>query len=210
MSHATSTLTTNAMADQSIIPARKGKAVTLNKGQSIRVIDTYGSQVVDTWIFNRNDVNEFQSNEHTRPALLSMSFRPGDLLYTNRRRPIVKVEDDTSPGIHDMLMSACDTYRYELLGCTEYHDNCTDNLAECMKELGFEVPETPCPINVFMNIPWTADGGLSYQPPQTKPGDYVQFQALMDCVFAFSTCPNDILATNGLDGKIKAAHYQVI
>ena len=104
-------------------------------------------------------------------------------------------------------MSACDTYRYELLGCTEYHENCTDNLAACMKELGIEISETPCPINVFMNIPWTDDGGLSYQPPQTKPGDYIQFQALMDCIFAFSACPNDILATNGLDGRIKDTHF---
>lgn len=198
------------MADKSIIPARKGKAVFLNEGQSIRVIDTYGSQVVDTWIFNQNDLNEFQSNEHTRPTLLNMNFRPGDLLYTNKRQPIVEVEKDTSPGIHDMLMAACDTYRYELLGCTEYHDNCTDNLANSMKELGYDVPETPSPINIFMNIPWTENGELSFEPPQTKPGDYVQFRALMDCIFAFSTCPNDILPTNGLDGKIKDAHFQIL
>ena len=198
------------MADKSIIPARKGKAVFLNEGQSIRVIDTYGSQVVDTWIFNQNDLNEFQSNEHTRPTLLKMSFRPGDLLYTNKRQPIVEVEKDTSPGIHDMLMAACDTYRYELLGCTEYHDNCTDNLANSMKELGFDVPETPSPINIFMNIPWTENGELSFEPPQTRPGDYVQFRALMDCIFAFSACPNDILPTNGLDGKIKDAHFQIL
>lgn len=198
------------MADQSIIPARKGKAAILNQGQSIRVIDTYGSQVIDAWIFNRYDLNEFQSNEHTRPTLLSMSFRPGDLLYTNRRRPIVEVEKDTSPGIHDMLMAACDTYRYQLLGCTEFHDNCTDNLASSMNELGFDVSETPSPINIFMNIPWTENGELSYEPPQTKPGDYVQFRALMDCVFAFSACPNDILPTNGLDGEIKDAHFQIL
>lgn len=198
------------MADKSKIPARKGKAVFLNEGQSIRVIDTYGSQVVDTWIFNQNDLNEFQSNEHTRPTLLNMNFRPGDLLYTNKRQPIVEVEKDTSPGIHDMLMAACDTYRYELLGCTEYHDNCTDNLANSMKELGFDVTETPSPINVFMNIPWTENGELSFEPPQTKPGDYVQFRALMDCIFAFSACPNDILPTNGLDGKIKDAHFQIL
>ena len=198
------------MADKSTIPARKGKAVFLNEGQSIRVIDTYGSQVVDTWIFNQNDLNEFQSNERTRPTLLNMNFRPGDLLYTNKRQPIVEVEKDTSPGIHDMLMAACDTYRYELLGCTEYHDNCTDNLANSMKELGFDVPETPSPINIFMNIPWTENGELSFEPPQTKPGDYVQFRALMDCIFAFSACPNDILPTNGLDGKIKDAHFQIL
>ena len=37
-------------------------------------------------------------------------------------------KEDTSPGIHDTLIAACDDYRYGLLGCKEYHENCTDNL----------------------------------------------------------------------------------
>jgi uncharacterized protein YcgI (DUF1989 family) len=31
------------------IPARRGKAAYLKKGQSIRIINTHGAQVVDTW-----------------------------------------------------------------------------------------------------------------------------------------------------------------
>ncbi len=198
------------MSDKLVIPARRGKAVIVNAGQSIQVINTYGSQVVDAWIYNLHDLNEFQSNEHTRPTLLKLSFEPGDSLYTNKRRAIAEVEQDTSPGVHDMLMSACDTYRYELLGCTEYHDNCTDNLHSGLKELGFESNETPSPINIFMNIPWTQNGSLSYEPPVTQPGDYVQFRALMDCIFVFSACPQDILPTNGIRGEIKDAHFQVL
>ena len=34
-----------------------------------------------------------------------------------------------------MLLAACDRYRYELLGCEEDHDNCTDNLAAALAEL---------------------------------------------------------------------------
>ncbi len=198
------------MAEKTVIPARKGIAAIVHQGQSIQVINTYGDQVVDAWIFNLHDINEFQSNEHTRPTLLNLMFRPGDSLYTNKRRPIATVEKDTSPGIHDMLMAACDTQRYELLGCTEYHDNCTDNLAGCMKDLGYDVSETPSPINIFMNIPWSADGTLVYEPPVSKPNDYIQFRAEMDSIFAFSACPQDILPTNGVDGLIKDAHFQIL
>ena len=35
------------------IPARRGKAATLNQGQSVRVFNTHGQQVVDTWAFRR-------------------------------------------------------------------------------------------------------------------------------------------------------------
>ncbi len=197
------------MVDKVIIPARRGKAVVVEKGQSIRIINTYGSQVIDTWIFNLHDLREFQSNEHTRATILKMGFEPGDFVYTNFRRPIAQVEEDTSPGVHDMLMAACDNYRYQLLGCTEYHDNCTDNLASGMNKIGYEVSETPCPINVFMHIPWTAEGGLSFEPPETKPGDYIQFRAMMDCIFAFSACPQDMLPINGVDGEITDAHFQI-
>ena len=198
------------MTEQMIIPARKGTAALVSKGQSIRVINTYGDQVVDAWIFNQHDLREFQSNEHTRPTLLNMKFQPGDSLYTNKRRAIARIEEDTSPGVHDMLMAACDNYRYQLLGCKEYHDNCTDNLASGMKALGFDNPETPSPINLFMNIPWTKDGNLSWEPPVTKPGDYIQFRAMMDCIFAFSACPNDILPINGTNGTITDAHFQIL
>src|SRR5712672_2668698 len=34
------------------IPARKGRACRLLKGQAIKIINTHGHQVVDTWAFN--------------------------------------------------------------------------------------------------------------------------------------------------------------
>ncbi len=69
----------------------------------------------------------------------------GDALYSNRRRPILTLVEDTSPGVHGTLMAACDNYRYGLLGCTGYHDNCTDNLAAALYEIGLMPPETPSP-----------------------------------------------------------------
>ncbi len=134
----------------------------------------------------------------------------GDPLYSNRRRPILTITEDTTPGIHDTLMAACDSYRYGLLGCTEYHDNCTDNLTAAMYGLGLTAPETPSPFNIFMNIPWTEDGELSFDPPETKPGDYVLLEAQMDLVIAFSACPQDILPINGRQRTPVEAHFQIL
>jgi uncharacterized protein YcgI (DUF1989 family) len=159
------------------IPARKGKAAFLDKGQRIKVINTHGQQVIDTWAFNRADLTEFMSMEHSRTALSRIMARVGDSMVTNRRRPILALTEDTSPGIHDTLLAACDRYRYELLGCAEYHDNCTDNLAAALAELGLKPPETPSPWNLFMNIPVSSDGNLSFEPPLSKAGDYVVLRA---------------------------------
>ncbi len=37
------------------IPARRGKAAQLQRGQVVKVINTTGQQVVDTWAFNAGD-----------------------------------------------------------------------------------------------------------------------------------------------------------
>jgi len=192
------------------IPARKGKAAFVSQGQSVKLINTHGSQVVDTWAFARHDLKEFMSMEHTRATLVKIMPATGDPLYSNRRRPILTIKEDTTPGIHDTLMAACDDYRYGLLGCSEYHDNCTDNLAAAMYELGLSAPETPSPFNVFMNIPWTEEGVLSFDPPASKPGDYLLLEAHMDLVVAFSACPQDILPINGRQRTPVEAHFQIL
>ncbi len=192
------------------IPARKGKAAILEAGQEVKVINTHGQQVVDTWAFNRDDLTECLSMEHTRAALSRIMARVGDSLVTNRRRPILTLVEDTSPSIHDTLIAACDRYRYELLGCREYHDNCTDNLAAALAELGLTPPETPSPWNLFMNIPVRADGSLSFEPPVSRPGDYVVLRAEMACVIAFSACPQDIVPINGPACTPTEAHFAIV
>ena len=197
------------MNDIITIPARSGKSVLVKAGQHIKVINTHGTQVVDTWAFNANDLTEFQSNEHTRATLVSMTFKPGDSLYTNHRRAILDVVEDTTPGVHDLLMAACDNYRYKLLGCTEYHDNCSDNLLKAMNDLDMEIADVPSPMNLFMNIPWTSEGRLSWEAPVSKPGEYILFRSVMDCVIAFSACPQDMLPINGINRAPTEAHFQI-
>jgi hypothetical protein len=192
------------------IPARRGKATRLSHGQSVKIINTHGSQVVDTWAFNRADIGEFMSMEHTRIAIGRIIPKVGDALVTNHRRPILTLVEDTSGGIHDTLVAACDRWRYELLGCTTYHDNCTDNLAAGMGELGLTPPETPSPLNLFMNIPVIDGNAIDVLPPISTPGSYVTLRAEMDCIVAFSACPQDIVPINGADLKTTEAHFEII
>jgi hypothetical protein len=192
------------------IPARRGKAQRIQEGQVIKVINTRGQQVVDTWAFNARDLAEFMSMEHSRAAMEKIIPEVGDIFVTNRRRPILQVIEDTTPGIHDTLIAACDRYRYELLGCKEYHDNCTDNLAAAMTALGESVPETPSPLNLFMNIPVTNGRHIAFRPPVCRQGDYIALRARMDVIIAFSACPQDILPINGLARTPTEAHFAVL
>ena len=190
------------------VPARKGRACRINKDQALKIINTHGHQVVDTWAFSAEDLHEFMSMEHLRPTIGTIFPTKGHYLYTNRRRPILYFEEDTSPGIHDTIMAACDDYRYGLLGCTEFHDNCTDNLIAGMRQIGLMPPEVPSPLNLWMNIPVASDGKTGWGEPVSKPGDYVVLRAVMDCIVAMSACPQDILPIN--KGKTVEAHYRIL
>ena len=198
------------MAGLEEIPARRGKAVKLAKGQRIKLVNTHGTQVVDTWAFSAADLGEFMSMEHTRPTLLGIMPKLGTAMLTNRRRPILTFLEDSSPGIHDTLLAACDRYRYEQLGCQGFHDSCTDNLAAALGELGMAPPETPSPLNLFMNIPVAGEGGLRFEPALSKPGDYVTLRAEMDVVVAFSSCPQDLIPISGAACTPMDVQFQIL
>ncbi len=193
-----------------VVPARGGKAARLKAGEAIKIINTHGEQVVDTWAFNADDVSEYMSMSATRAFILNMRPVLEKPLMTDRRRPILMFEEDTSHGLHDTQMAACDNERYGLLGCEEYHDNCADNLRYGMREFGLEVSHIPQPLNLYMNIPWTENGDLSFDAPPSMPGCYVVLRAVMDCYVAMSACPQDILPINGAVGKPVEAHFEIL
>jgi uncharacterized protein YcgI (DUF1989 family) len=168
---------------------------------------------------------------HCRASLLKITPAVNDVLVSQKRAPMVKLLEDTSPGVHDTLIAACDRWRYSELGVEGYHESCTDNfwdaihdLASCSSlnteeqdalkdlqgQLGGKVPD---PFNLFMNIPimQTGEGakrGVSFEAPVTKEGDYVVLEALRDVVVVMSACPQDVLTINGKNPV--DAHFEVL
>jgi uncharacterized protein YcgI (DUF1989 family) len=194
-------------SDRQRIPARRGVAAKVKHRQVIKVINTSGKQVVDTWAFNADDLDEHLSMEHSRVALMKLVPAVGDTLVTNRRRPILSFVEDTTPGIHDMLMAACDVHRYQLLGAIGYHDNCTDNLRNALQAIGLRRNSTPSPLNLFMNVPWADDGRLAFVRPSSEAGQHVSLRAEMDLIVVFSACPQDMNPVN--DMKSADAHFTI-
>jgi uncharacterized protein len=181
------------------VPAREGRGVRVAAGQRLRVVDVQGGQVADTFAFRADDVSEYHSAEHTRVHVNRLFPRPGEHFVTNHRRPILLLEEDATPGIHDMLCAACDPERYTGLGVQGWHASCRENLERAMAELAFDRIDIPQPINLFMNIPLGDGGALGWEPAPTAPGDFVTLRAEMDCLVVVSACPQDIVPINDKD-----------
>jgi uncharacterized protein len=178
------------------VPAREGRAVRVPGGTAFRIVDVEGKQVADLFAFNATDVGEHHSAMHTRAVLSRLFPRVGEAFMTNLRRPILTLERDDSPAVHDMLIAPCDPERYEGLGVDGWHASCRENLERAMHELGHDDICVPASINVFMNIPVAADGELGWEPAPTAAGDSITLRATMDCIVVASACPQDIVPIN--------------
>ncbi|MFQ5874833.1 MAG: DUF1989 domain-containing protein, partial [Dehalococcoidia bacterium] len=171
-------------------------AFKVSKGELVKVIDVQGGQCVDFFAFNADDVKEYLSAEHTRPTIERLFPKEGEGFYTQKRRSIVTLVEDHSPGIHDMLFAACSPSRYEQLGHKGWHASCEENLITEMKSIGVSDVEIPQPVNLFTNFPVAPDGTMSIAAPETKPGDHVVMRADMDAYVCVSACPQDQNDTN--------------
>ena len=166
---------------------------------------------------------EYMSMMHSRASTLHLCPQVGDTLVSNLRAPLLTVVEDTSPGTHDTLIAACDPQRYRELGVKKWeeHGSCSENCVLALKEINersglkgkraigsdVTVNTVPAPLNLFMNIPWTKEGEISFEAPTTKRGDYIKLRAERDVVVVMSACPQDVLAING--HKPMVAHFVV-
>jgi uncharacterized protein YcgI (DUF1989 family) len=178
------------------VPAREGRAVTVSTGQAFRVVDVEGKQVADLFAFNAADVGEYHSAMHTRAAVSHLFPKVGESFVTNRRRPILTLEADDTPAVHDMLIAPCDPERYQGLGVSGWHASCRENLELAMQALGHDRICIPASINLFMNIPVGDDGSLGWDPAVTAAGDSITLRADMEAIVVVSACPQDIVPIN--------------
>lgn len=184
------------LVTRTLVPARTGRAVRVERGSLVRVVDVEGQQVGDLFAYVAGPsgvTGEHLSASHTRTATSRLFPAVGEAFVTNHRRPILTLVEDTSPGRHDLLIAACDDARYAALGVPD-HPSCARNLRTA---LGVEVEVVPQPVNVFMQVPVTAGDRLDWLPATTAPGDSITFHAELDCCVVVSACPQDLTVING-------------
>ena len=179
------------------VPPRCGVAVRVAAGRSIRVINTHGTQVCDFWALCDGAPHEFLSMAHCHTETGGIMPAVGDVMVSNRRRPMLTITSDDSPGVHDTVIASCDWPRYQVLGCTKYHDNCADNFRMALMVIGEAAVHVPDPFNLWMNIPVSPQGRISWEAPVSSAGHSIVMRAETDVIAVMSACPQDLTPVNG-------------
>ncbi len=188
------------------ISPRSGVAFRLAKGERLKVIDPKGQQVSDLLAFNADDLREVISSGRTLDYASKIYLTAGDPLYSNRSRIMLQIVEDMV-GRHDFLLTPCskDTFRI-IYGDEDPHQGCFGNLAEALAPYGVQPDDIPTAFNVFMNVPINAEtGALTVEPPLSKAGDYVVFEAQMDLIIGMTAC--SALQSNNY--AFKPIHYAI-
>lgn len=175
------------------IPARHASSFDLRVGDKIKIVSPQGQQVADFFAYNAHDPSEYLSARHTLVSSTRHLYpRQGQIFLTSLRRPILKFVEDGANQQHEMLLAACDPARYRLLGVAGYHASCAENLQTEMAKRSVAISEIPQPLNLFSSTRAEPDGTIVTHPNSSQPGDYVIFEALLDCIVVVSACPFDV------------------
>ena len=189
------------------IPPRSGVGFELLRGQRLRVIDPQGEQVADLLAYNRADVAEVLSSGRSLDYASCIYLSTGHALYSNRSNVLLAIVED-SVGRHDFLLTPCSAEMFRILyGDTEPHRGCFGNFAAALAPFGIVPDAIPTAFNIFMNVPVDpVTGALRVEPPLSRPGDSIVFEARMDLVIGLTACS----AGQSNNFRYKPIHYEVL
>lgn len=189
-----------------VIKKQSGAAFKLKKGQKLKVIDAEGEQVSDMVLFNAKDRREKLSSGKTLDFEESILISSGNFLWSNRSNKMAEILEDTN-GRNDFLLAPCSPETFKVMYDYDgYHPSCFENLYTSLEKYEIQPDDIPTAFNIFMNVQFDEKGKISVDPPLSKAGDYVLFEAKMDLIVALTACS----AEDSNNGSFKPIHYEII
>ncbi|MCG8039437.1 MAG: urea carboxylase-associated family protein [Candidatus Thiodiazotropha taylori] len=165
----------------------------LKAGETLRILDLEGNQAADTLFYSADNPVERYSAMDTIREQGNVYLTTGSKLRSNENNVMLEVVADTC-GRHDTLGGACatesNTVRYDLEKRCMHA--CRDSWMLAVAEhpeYGISKRDITHNINFFMNVPVTAEGGLTFEDGISAPGKYVELRAEMDVIVLLSNCP---------------------
>lgn len=196
---------TSQVLQSDLIPAQKGSAFKMLKGQLLKVIDLEGEQVSDLFCFSARDNSDALSSGRSIDYNDTIYLTTNHKLYSNSGEVMMTIVDD-SCGRHDFLVTPCSLQIFKMIsGKDDYHPSCQENLSRSLKEYGIQEALITTSFNIFMNVLVSNDGKIQVKTPLSKAGDHITLRAEMDLIVGLTACSDE--GTN--NGKCKPIQYEI-
>ncbi|MFJ8816466.1 urea amidolyase associated protein UAAP2 [Amycolatopsis thermoflava] len=163
---------------------------TIPAGGTFRIVDLHGNQAVDTLFYDAADIDNRYSAMDTVREQGRAYLTTGTRLLSVNLDVLATITADTC-GRHDTLGGACaqesNVVRYGKH--TRHQHACRETFLRYGAQVGIGARQLGHNINFFMNVPLTAEGGLTFEDGLSAPGKYVEVRAERDLYVLISNCP---------------------
>ena len=195
------------VVEECVVPASHGRAFVVAKGQTLRIEEVEGKQVVDATFQSADNLREtFHAGQSMALNMLGGTGNLKQVRYLCSRPPyenVLMTVTDDPVGVNFAWMGGrCTRAIYEFrnergIGRrveVEGHRTCQQNLEEALAPFGVEPDLIPDVFNIWMNNDDEAtvrENHMVFLPPVADVGDYIELRAEMSVLVGISACPND-------------------
>ena len=162
-------------------------SAVLRAGDLVRFVDLEGQQAVDFLCYNAGDVRDRYNAANTMKMAQNAYINAGTVLYGEYATALMRVAASTCPD-HDTIGGCCSMEMNWLRYGKRTH-SCRANFIHELAKFGMGEADIVSNVNFFMSVPVGADGHMAIVDSPSKPGDFVDVEALTDVIAIISNCP---------------------
>ena len=170
-----------------VVDAGGSWAGLLYAGDRVRIVDLEGQQAVDFLCYNAHDRRDRYNAANTMKMAGSVYINKDTVLYGEYATPLMKVAESTCAN-HDTIGGCCSA-EMNWLRYGKRTPNCRANFIHELSKFGMGETDIVANVNWFMSVPVERDGRMAISDSPSKPGDFVDVEALTDVIAMISNCP---------------------
>lgn len=156
-------------------------------GDLVRFVDLEGQQAVDFLCYNARDTRDRYNAANTMKMAENAYLNTGTVLYGEYATQLMKLVASSCPD-HDTIGGCCSVEMNYIRYGRRTH-SCRANFLHELTKFGMGEPDIVANVNWFMSVPVGRDGHMAISDSPSKPGDYVDIEALIDVIVLISNCP---------------------
>lgn len=156
-------------------------------GDRVRFTDLQGKQAVDFLCYNALDTRDRYNAANTMKMAENVYLNAGTVLYGEYATKLMRVAASSCPN-HDTIGGCCSVEMNYLRYGKRTH-SCRANFLHELSKFGMGEADIVANVNWFMSVPVGRDGHMAISDSPSRPGDYVEVEALTDVIVVISNCP---------------------
>jgi len=174
-------------SDSVLVDAGGSWGAVVGAGELLRFVDLEGQQAVDFLCYNAVDTRDHYNAANTMKMAENLFLNTGTVLYGEYATPLMKIAASSCPD-HDTIGGCCSAEMNFLRYGKRTH-SCRSNFLHELTKFGMGESDIVANVNWFMSVPIGRGGQMAISDSPSRPGDYVDVEALTDVVAVISNCP---------------------